>query len=495
MDPSAWVDVLATPPRPLPPRLEDAVSYLSGVLRVPIYVRWTPATFARTYGSLDDARAAEPEVFALLLAGGPVIQFWSAGRVQTLPERDAPAVEVVVARLLRTLRVRFRQDAGKTSLPDHSPAPDGSPRRLRAASLDGEAWLEGAGPIMNHNTAANSLGVQDDAAAVRLFLRDRAAASRHTRRAYVEEIRRFVRWCEQRDIAGPLSALSREHFISYREYLSNVGPQTCGVPMGASTQKRALAVLRSLFNFLWKTGYLVTNPAAGLSSGTHTRTGFSADRVLPDAAVRAIDRWLLAQLSGSGQAPAVARRAAIVALYRFSGARLDELHWRDGYPRIIAGDDGWALHIRGKGQRFREVPLPSTCVAFVRQYRVARGLPADPPVHEKLPLIHGQRKETLGASGLYREVRAAFGEIAASLPATEVGARLALERASPHWLRHVVGRTLAVDAKTPLPIVQLVLGHASVETTATYARADTTRVRQAMESAFGPPVVNGDHIR
>jgi site-specific recombinase XerD len=494
MDPSGWVDVLATPPRPLPPRLSDTVNYLSEVLQMPVFVRWTPSALARAYGSMDEARAAQPEVFRQLLASRPVVQFWNAGQVQTLSESDAPTVEVVVARLLRTLRVRFRLDARRASLPDHNAALEGTPqpRQRIAASLDDEAWLLGAGPVMNPNTATNSLAVYNDAAATSLFLRDRAAASGHTRRAYVEEIRRFIRWCERRHIPGPLSALSREHFIAYREYLSNVGPQTCDIPIGASTQRRALAVLRSLLGYLWKTGYLVTNVAAGLSAGANTRTGFSARRILPDAAVRAIDRWLLDRLQ-PGQPLAPTRRAAIVALYRLTGVRLDELPQRDGYPRIVTGDEGWTLHVRGKGQRLREIPLPETCVAFLRHYRMACGLPADPPLHENLPLIHGQRSESpgLGPSGLYREVRAAFAEMAASLPEAEAAARLALQRASPHWLRHLVGRTLVIDANTPLPVAQVLLGHTSVATTATYARADTSRLRQVMQETFCLKEVSG----
>ncbi|WP_321959675.1 tyrosine-type recombinase/integrase [Paraburkholderia sp. J69-1] len=428
----------------------------------------------------------------MLLTGGPVIQFWNAGRVQTLLESDAPTIEVVVSRLLRTLRMRFRFDGDKTPPPAENQTTSLTPRHRGriATSLEDEVWLNGAGPMMNHNATTNSLGVQDDAAAVTLFLRDRTAASAHTRRAYVEEILRFIRWCEQCDISGPLSTLSRQEFIAYREHLAGVALQTGELPLGASAQKRALAVMRSLFSFLWKTGYLVSNVVAGLSSGSHTRTGFSVDRILPDAAVRAIDRWLRDHLSESGQAPAVARRAAIVALYRFTGVRLDELPWRDGYPRVVAGDEGWTLLVRGKGQRLREIPLPSTCVAFLRQYRVSLGLPVVPQANETGPLIHGQRKDTLGASGMYRQVRAAFVEIAGSLPETEVSARLALERASPHWMRHLVGRTLVVDASVPLPIAQLVLGHASVETTATYARADISRVRQSMQLAFSPAAIN-----
>jgi integrase/recombinase XerC len=242
-----------------------------------------------------------------------------------------------------------------------------------------------------------------------------------------------------------------------------------------------------VLSYLWKTGYLTANPGAGLGGTAAARGQFSPDRILPAGAVRAIDAWLLARLNRNGQPIAVTRRAAIVATYRFTGIRLDELAWRDGYPRIDADDEGWTLHVKGKGQRVRPIPLPEACVTFLREYRAACGLSGNPPLRENLPVIRGQRRDTLGPSGLYREVRVAFAEMVASVPEADTAARLALQQASPHWLRHLVGRTLVVDANTPLPVAQALLGHQSVATTATYARADTSRLRQVMQENFHLP--------
>ncbi len=62
--------------------------------------------------------------------------------------------------------------------------------------------------------------------------------------------------------------------------------------------------------------------------------------------------------------------------------------------------------------------------------------------------------------------------------------RAALEAGSTHWLRHGDARTLVVDNRVPLPVAQALLGHASVLTTAAYARTDTTQLREFVEGSF-----------
>lgn len=59
-----------------------------------------------------------------------------------------------------------------------------------------------------------------------------------------------------------------------------------------------------------------------------------------------------------------------------------------------------------------------------------------------------------------------------------------LRRASPHWLRHAYARTLVVDRQIPLPAAQALLGHASIQTTAGYAKTDLSQLRTFVDRAF-----------
>ncbi|KAI3601209.1 Phage integrase:Phage integrase, N-terminal SAM-like (plasmid) [Cupriavidus necator H850] len=185
------------------------------------------------------------------------------------------------------------------------------------------------------------------------------------------------------------------------------------------------------------------------------------------------------------------RRRAIWALYRYAGVRLAELAWsaETALPRLEAEAPGrWTLYVCGKGRKARAIPLPAPCVAVLRAYRRARGLPPEPPAHETLPVIHGNKGEALQQAGLYREVKAIFAAVADGLQAREPAQALLLRAASPHWLRHAYARTLVVDHQVPLPAAQALLGHASVQTTAAYAKTDLTQLRAFVDATFADDV-------
>jgi len=51
-------------------------------------------------------------------------------------------------------------------------------------------------------------------------------------------------------------------------------------------------------------------------------------------------------------------------------------------------------------------------------------------------------------------------------------------------VRHAYARTLVVDQGAPLPAAQALLGHASVQTTAEYAKTDLSTLRAFVEKGF-----------
>ncbi|WP_240746102.1 hypothetical protein [Cupriavidus oxalaticus] len=72
----------------------------------------------------------------------------------------------------------------------------------------------------------------------------------------------------------------------------------------------------------------------------------------------------------------------------------------------------------------------------MRAYRLAGGLPAEPPAHEALPLIHGNKGEAMQAAGLYRKPKTLLAAVAASPADNDPAQALLLRKASPHWQRH-----------------------------------------------------------
>lgn len=488
MNPSFWTDMHCVPPRRLPARVNDALDYLAQSLGLLLYETWTPTRLAREYPSMQAAQAALPQIFDLLLRGkstDAVIQYWNGEQVVTTHASDAPTREAVFSRVVKAYAARFRV------VPPDQPVTHGTDEgtpvkfdRIRVDThIEHRSWVATTGRYFNRDVATNALGAQTDAEAVAAFLKERAHRSPHTQRAYREELLRLMRWCAPREL-GPFSDLTRQNLLDYVEALEVTTCQNSLNTLSASSQARAKGVVQSLYAYLTRTGYLTINPALELRPKATTQPRFRPPRVLPDLATDACDAWLHSQLAVANRKIKELRRASIVALYRYAGIRLSELVWRDEYPKLHVRGDEWTLEVRGKGSRTRAIPLPEVCVAHLRCYRVGRGLFPDPEEIEAGPIVVSSVGRPLSASSLYREFRQAMELVAAHLPADATRELAKLKASSPHAFRHAYVHELVVRKSVPLPIAQMLVGHASIETTASYARTDETQLRKFVNDVF-----------
>ena len=118
----------------------------------------------------------------------------------------------------------------------------------------------------------------------------------------------MIDWCCKHS-RGPLSDLTRQDLLAYRQALAPPAEHSAGTspacdaapPMATRSQARALAVVASLFRYWHDTGYLLGNPAAGLSGGIGARTGFAPKRFLPAALLQACDEWAAGNLAGAAR--------------------------------------------------------------------------------------------------------------------------------------------------------------------------------------------------
>jgi hypothetical protein len=78
---------------PLPATVDAALAYLAEALGHPVYAHWTLTRIKRRYGSLADAKAAQPTVLKLLLAHDGAVEYWERGRLRTAPADLAPSPE------------------------------------------------------------------------------------------------------------------------------------------------------------------------------------------------------------------------------------------------------------------------------------------------------------------------------------------------------------------------------------------------------------------
>ena len=136
------------------------------------------------------------------------------------------------------------------------------------------------------------------------------------------------------------------------------------------------------------------------------------------------------------------------------------------------------LVVHGKGRRERCLPLWKVTAAALRAWIAVRGATSTP---ELFVNAHGHAMTRSGFEYLLNKHVAAA---TASCPT------LASKRVSPHVLRHTCALTV-LQATKDLRKVSLWLGHAHMQTTEMYTRADPSVTLEALEAMVAPHLRSG----
>jgi len=212
---------------------------------------------------------------------------------------------------------------------------------------------------------------------------------------------------------------------------------------------RKMACLRSFFKFLWREGYVKSNPAAGLQSP-------KLEKRLPifldtDQVVRLIESPDISDIYGL-------RDKAILETLYSSGVRVGEL---TGLNRDNIDFIGGVLKVYGKGKKERLVPIGDRALRTIRNY------------FEKLDIVQIKEKKAVFINKIGRRMtdRAVRRVVEKYIRKTSLN-----ERISPHSLRHSFATHL-LDRGADLRSVQELLGHANLSTTQIYTHVTTERLK------------------
>jgi integrase/recombinase XerD len=134
--------------------------------------------------------------------------------------------------------------------------------------------------------------------------------------------------------------------------------------------------------------------------------------------------------------------------------------------------------IHGKGRKQRCLPLWKETASALRSWLTIRGAIPAPE------LFLNARGEPMTRSGFEYILRKHVRTAAKQFPV------LLAKRVSPHWLRHSCAMRILQTTKD-LRKVSLWLGHANMQTTEMYVRADPTVKLEALESAVAPKLRSG----
>jgi integrase len=216
-----------------------------------------------------------------------------------------------------------------------------------------------------------------------------------------------------------------------------------------------------------------------------------------------VAQWeLVAAELDSASTPATRRASrAIRWLYatglriaELTAARCADLERIEFITTNGAAGGGWLLTVLGKGEKFRQVPVPLNLVDELGTALEGAGHERDPRAAEnrEIPILANFEEQDLApftASGLYKAIKAVFRRCADQVQDLDAIAADRLRMASPHWLRHSHG-THALNgrpghAPVPLQVVQNNLGHASIGTTSGYLQTELAERVAAMEGFWG----------
>ena len=380
-------------------------------------------------------------------------------------------------------------------------------RPIEEISLPGP--LSGTEGINRAPAIGCSLSAGNDLEAIRTWLNARAG-NPNTYASYRKEAERFLLWClAEKERA--LSDIRADDAAEYLRWLEDLGrleenaflrkwrlPQSRWIgpknaeratalwkpfngPLSSASRKNAIVVVRQLFNFLKRTGYLIFNPFDQVSPKVPLLKGEGApqafaDRSLTDA------QWeeIVSRLDMLPEGLPRERMRLILMMGKSLGMRASEmLDARTGWivRRRVGLSVRNAIEIVGKGSKVRRLPLTPEQIGIIEDSLRARGIPglaqSDPETQLLINLGRGRNPGgAMSRSGLYRVLEGFFTRVADDVAAAAPMDAAKLRASSTHWLRH----TFAVQALTRMSVnvVQAAMGHASVATTGRYLAPDLT---------------------
>jgi site-specific recombinase XerD len=278
-------------------------------------------------------------------------------------------------------------------------------------------------------------------------LRRRAAADK-TRHAYAADLRQFAAWASVQRVE-PAEVTHR----ALRRYAAALSERRAA----PATVARKLAALRAFFATMREHGEIAANPADLLSAPKRAQ---DLPTVLaPEAVSRLLDRI-------PASTPLELRDRALFEIAYASGLRAQELVALD----LASVDfDAEELRVEGKGSKTRFVPAGEPALRALAHYLArARGALARGDGETALFLSKSGRR--LSTSDIRRRL--------------SVWARHAAVQGAvhPHALRHSFATHL-LEGGADLRTIQELLGHASVSTTQTYTRVESTRLKSTYARA------------
>jgi integrase/recombinase XerD len=275
--------------------------------------------------------------------------------------------------------------------------------------------------------------------------------------AYMAHVRAFLEWLAQKGL--DLVDVKAKDLDAYQSHLYAYRRKSDGKPYSAAYQGTRLVVLKHLYRFLYRRGYLLHDPAADIELPR-------LEKRLPRVILTFQEVRKILEAPDSKTPRGLRDRAMLETLYG-TGIRVTELC--NLTPYDVDTEERVLRVVLGKGRKDRNVPLTRAAAQAIEAYLVKGRPKLVGRVKLRFLFLQdkGGKMDRATASRIVRQW------------AEEAGVK---KHVTPHTFRHTVATHL-LKGRADIRHIQSLLGHASLGTTQRYTRVEVSDLKQAIERA------------
>lgn len=328
----------------------------------------------------------------------------------------------------------------------------------------------------------------------------------HTLRAYTKELERFLLWCILiRKVA--LADILVDDCEAYKSALTSPPPELLGLraprttnrwrpftgSLSTASQRMAIVIIRSAFEWLVSVRYLAGNPWAAVKSPKPEKqlTTIQIRKAMPSDLFEKIISLLNNKCESSDSEQWRVVRAAVLLIGESGLRRSEAATVMRKDIRESTNSNVWLLDVLGKGKKWRVVPLSqrtmsaleahwADCIESTNESTVI--CPLNLPPTTATDNKHHDVVRGYSAGGLANLITRSMDRLADGneVTATEM---IKLRSMTTHGFRHTFGTTAAAKG-LPLDVLKATMGHSSLDTTSIYVQAEEQRLTNEAAKLF-----------